>query len=236
MSIALRLLREVPTAANRLVIVDRYPLPLTQWQRKTERQGMTFLRSPAVHHITPDALGVVEYAERHNRTDELAPPYSQPSTRLFWDFCADTLSSVGTGFPSCPPGEIGFPSSVGAGSPCPPKHNIYRRFEVAKLRWDKGAGKFPFRLISTNNEGFRSSCVILAIGADDCAYIPSEFMRWQCQHPKTVLHASQFAVNDENEQGSGGKIVIVGGGLTAGTLTKSLSERGYTVALIARRN
>ena len=216
-SIALRLLREIPTAANRLAIIDRHPLPLTQWRRKTERQGMTFLRSPAVHHITPDALGIVEYAERHNRTDELAPPYAQPSTQLFWDFCNDALASVG------------------AGSSCPPKHNIYYQFDVAKLRWDKGAGKFPFRLISTNNEGFRSSCVILAIGADDCAYVPPEFMQWQRQYPETVLHASQFAINDENEQGSGGKIVIVGGGLTAGTLAKSLSERGHQVMLIARK-
>ena len=31
------------------------------------------------------------------------------------------------------------------------------------------------------------------------------------------------------------KIVVVGGGLTAGTLAKSLSERGHSVALIARK-
>ena len=210
-SIALRLLREVPTAASRLAIVDRYPRPLTQWRGKTERQGMTFLRSPAVHHITPDALGIVEYAECHNRTDELAPPYSQPSTQLFWDFCRTMFTELAA-------------------------YKVYHQFEVEKLRWDKGAGKFPFRLISADNEGFRSSCVILAIGADDCAYIPPEFTQWQRQYPKTVLHASQFTIDDENKKGDGGKIVIVGGGLTAGTLARSLSERGYTVALIARKD
>ncbi len=209
-SIALRLLREVPTAANRLAIVDRYPLPLTQWRRKTERQGMTFLRSPAVHHITPGALDIVEYAEHHNRTTELAPPYAQPSTQLFWDFCRKMLTELAA-------------------------YRVYHQFEVVKLRWDKGADKFPFRLISTNSEGFRSRCVILAIGADDCAYIPLEFTQWQRQYPETVLHASQFAINNENEQGSGSKIVIVGGGLTAGTLAKSLSERGHNVVLIARK-
>ena len=234
MSIALRLLREIPTAANHLAIVDRHPLPLTQWRHKTERQGMTFLRSPAVHHIAPDALGIVEYAERHNRTDELAPPYAQPSTELFWDFCKETLSAAGAGLP-CTPEGIGFSLVVGAGSPCPPKHSIYHQFDVAKLRWDKGAGKFPFRLISTNNEGFRSSCVILAIGADDCAYIPLEFTQWQRQYPDTMLHASQFTVGTKDKQDSEGKIVIVGGGLTAGTLARSLSERGHTVALVARK-
>ena len=97
---------------------------------------MTFLRSPAVHHITPDALGIVEYAERHNRTSEFAPPYSQPSTQLFWDFCGDLLTELA-------------------------QYRVYHQFEVTKLRWDKGAGKFPFRLISKDGDGFRSRCVIL---------------------------------------------------------------------------
>ena len=184
---------------------------------------MTFLRSPAVHHVTPDALGIVEYAERHNRTDELAPPYSQPSTQLFWDFCKDTLSAVGVGFP-CPPGSQIHPT----------KYSIYHQFEVEKLRWDKGAGPFPFRIISTNKQGFRSRCVILAIGTDDCAYVPPEFMRWQCLYPDRILHASQFSVSAGFETAPA-KIVIVGGGLTAGTLAKSLSERGHSIALIARK-
>ncbi|MCY3744299.1 MAG: SidA/IucD/PvdA family monooxygenase [Candidatus Poribacteria bacterium] len=208
-SIAFRLLREMPTAAKQIAIVDRHPQPLTQWRDKTKRQGMTFLRSPAVHHISPDALGIVEYAERHNRTSELAPPYAQPSTQLFWDFCNAALTEL-------------------------TEHQVYYQFEVAKLRWDKGAGPFPFRLISTGNEGFRSRCVILAIGADDCAYVPPEFTQWQHQYPDRVIHASQFFLSKELGT-TPAKIVIVGGGLTAGTLAKSLSERGHSVALIARK-
>lgn len=209
-SIAIRLLRELPTAARHLVIVDRHPQPLTQWRRKTERQGMRFLRSPAVHHISPNALGIVEYAEHHNRIGELAPPYSQPSTQLFWDFCKGTLAEL-------------------------ERHRVYHQFEVAKLRWDKGAGRFPFRLISENSEGFRSRCVVLAIGVDDCAYVPAEFVQWQGQYPNEILHASEFNVGCQGRQDSEESFVIVGGGLTAGTLAKSLSERGHRVTLIARK-
>lgn len=208
-SIALQLLREKPTAAKHLAIVDKYPQPLTAWRQKTERQGMTFLRSPAVHHTTPDPLGIVDYAERHNRTDELAPPYSQPSTSLFWDYCNDTRAEL-------------------------TKHHIYYQFEVSKLRWDKRTGRYPFRIISTNNEGFRSSCVILAIGADDCVYVPPEYTEWQCQFPDRIIHASEFPVDCKEVLDEKGKIVIVGGGLTAGTLAKSLSERGHHVILIMR--
>lgn len=210
-SIAIRLLRDMPAAAKHLAVVDRHPHPLTQWRSKTERQGMTFLRSPAVHHITPEALGIVEYAERHNRTNALAPPYSQPSTQLFWDFCKSALAELR-------------------------EHRVYYQFDVTKLRWDKGAGRFPFRLISTNSEGFRSGCVVLAIGSDDCAYVPPELVQWQRRYPDQILHASQFSVDYEDKRDDkGNRIVIVGGGLTAGTLAKSLSERGHNVALIARK-
>ncbi|MCG9128019.1 SidA/IucD/PvdA family monooxygenase [Candidatus Poribacteria bacterium] len=208
-SIALQLLRENPTFAKHIAILDRYPQPLTAWRQKTERQGMTFLRSPAVHHTTPDPLGIVDYAERLNRTDELAPPYSQPSTSLFWDYCNDALAEL-------------------------TEHPIYYQFEVSKLRWDKGTGRYPFRIISANNEGFRSRCVILAIGADDCAYIPPEYTKWQHQFPDRIIHASEFSVDCKEVLEEKGKIVIVGGGLTAGTLAKSLSERGQDVVLIMR--
>ena len=208
-SIALQLLREKPTAARHLAIVDRYPEPLTAWRQKTERQGMTFLRSPVVHHTTPEPLGIVDYAERHNRIDELVPPYSQPSTSVFWDYCNDALSGL-------------------------TEHPIYYQFEVVKLRWDKGTGRYPFRIISTNNEGFRSSCVILAIGADDCVYIPPEYTKWQRQFPNRIVHASEFSVDCNEVLEEKGKIVIVGGGLTAGTLAKSLSERGQDVVLMMR--
>ncbi len=215
-SIALRLLREMPTTA--LAVIDRHPWPLTAWRRKTERQGMKFLRSPAVHHITPDALGIVEYAERHNRTDELAPPYSQPSTQLFWEYCCNGLKEIA-------------------------KHLNYYQFNVAKLRWDKGAGKYPFRLISTENVGFRSSHVILAIGADDCYYVPPAFVPWQQRWPERIVHAAQFSVSPDKSEGQvltalpteKQKIAIVGGGLTAGTLARCLSERGHEVVLIARK-
>ncbi len=203
-SIALRILRDMPEAASHLAIVDRHPHPLTAWQYKTERQGMTFLRSPAVHHITPDALGIVEYAERHNRTDELAPPYSQPSTQLFWDFCNEAIAEFSV-------------------------HSLYYQFDVAKLRWDKGAGSFPFRLISTQHEGFRSRCIILAIGTEDCFYVPPEFAVWQRRFPDQIIHASHYKASDEDR-----KVAIIGGGLTAGTLARTLSECGVKVALIAR--
>lgn len=209
-SIALRLLRDMPTAAKHIAIVDRHPKPLTEWRNKTERQGMTFLRSPVVHHISPNPLGIVEFAEQHNRSNEFAPPYSQPSTELFWDYCKDAVTEL-------------------------MDQNIYYQFEVSNLHWNKGSGQYPFRLVSKDNIGFRSSAVVLAVGSDDCVYIPSEFIEWTCRFPGNIIHSSQFSLDSLKNTDGRKKFVIVGSGLTAGTLAKSISELGHQVVLIARK-
>jgi hypothetical protein len=212
-SIAMRLIRDRPQAAKHLVVLDRHPQPLTAWCRKTEGQGMTVLRSPAVHHIDTEPLGIVEYARSADRLNELAPPYAQPSTALFLDFCRHEIEQHGI-------------------------EQVYYPFDVATLRWDKGSGRFPFRIISQRNEGFRARCVILATGSEDFPYIPTEFVAWQRRFPKRVLHSCNFNLQAlaQAEIGcSHTKIVIVGGGLTAGTLAKNLVELGKQVVLLTRK-
>ena len=210
-AIASRIIRDMPSAANHVVILDRNPQPLLAWRRKTESQGMAFLRSPAVHHIGSDSLGLVEYARTRNRTAELAPPYSQPSVDLFLDFCLHEIETQQLG-------------------------QLYHQFDVAELRWDKGSGKFPFRIISQNDEGFRAACVILAIGTDDCTHVPSELDLFIRRFPKLILHSSAFDLQRTIQRVAPSKIVIVGGGLTAATLAKNLTDIDVEVVMIVRRS
>lgn len=209
-AIASRIIRDVPSAAKHLVILDRNPQPLLAWRRKTESQGMAFLRSPAVHHIGSDSLGLVEFARQQNRTAELAPPYSQPSTGLFFDFCLHEVQTQHLG-------------------------QLYHQFDVAELRWDKGSGKFPFRIISSKDEGFRAACVILAIGSDDCSYVPPDLNLFKHRFPESILHSSEFDLHKAIQKAVPFKIVIVGGGLTAATLAKNLTDLGVEVVMITRK-
>ena len=209
-AIASRIIREVPSAAKHLVILDRAPQPLLAWQRKTERQGMAFLRSPAVHHIGSDSLGLVEYARTQNRTTELAPPYSQPSVGLFHDFCLHEVETQHL-------------------------RQSYHRFDVAELRWDKGSGRFPFRIISLKDEGFRAACVILAIGTDDCIYMPPDLNLFKRRFPESIVHSSEFDLHKTIQKLIPSKFVIVGGGLTAATLAKNLTDLDAEVAMITRK-
>ena len=209
-SIASRITRDVPQAARHLAILDRHPQPLMAWQRKTQGQGMAFLRSPAVHHISSDPLGIVEYARTQNRTTELAPPYSQPSVDLFLDFCLHEIEAQDL-------------------------QQSYHQFDLVELQWEKGSGRFPFRMISQKNEGFRAACVILAIGADDCFYMPPELALFKRRFPESILHSCEFELRRANTEFSLSKIVIVGGGLTAATLARNLTDLGAQVVLITRK-
>ena len=209
-AIASRIIRDVPSAAKHLVILDRNPQPLLAWRRKTESQGMEFLRSPAVHHIGSDSLGLVEFARTQVRTAELAPPYSQPSTSLFFDFCLHEVQTQHL-------------------------EQLYHQFDVAELRWDIGSGKSPFRIISSKDEGFRAACVILAIGTDDCPYVPPALDLFKCRFPESILHSSEFDLHKVIQKAVPSKIVIVGGGLTAATLAKNLTYLGVEVVMITRK-
>ena len=103
------------------------------------------------------------------------------------------------------------------------------------MRWEKGGGTYPFRIISQQNEGFRSACVILAIGADDCFYVPSELALSKRRFPDSILHSCEFNLHQAKTQFSLSKIAIVGGGLTAATLAKNLIDVGIQVILLARQ-
>lgn len=62
---------------------------LTQWRKQFAALEIGHLRSPAVHHPDPNPYELRRFAE--NRPSELFPPYDLPGSRLFEEFCANTV-------------------------------------------------------------------------------------------------------------------------------------------------
>ncbi len=62
---------------------------LTQWRRQFAALEIGHLRSPAVHHRDPNPYELRRFAE--NRSSELFPPEDLPGSRLFEEFCGDTI-------------------------------------------------------------------------------------------------------------------------------------------------
>lgn len=83
--LALVLVEECGVPRDRLRIVDPHPLLCERWRQLAENTGMSYLRSPAVHHLglrsfSIDAFVRTDAGRPHRR---FIPPYNRPATRLF---------------------------------------------------------------------------------------------------------------------------------------------------------
>lgn len=69
------------------VVLDGSGRWLTGWRHRFAAHEITSLRSAGVHHPHPDPQQLYRHARERDRLGDLSPPYDQPSTDLFDDFC-----------------------------------------------------------------------------------------------------------------------------------------------------
>lgn len=95
--LAARLIGERCVEADQVRIVDPGKRLLERWRTFTKTTGMTYLRSPSVHHLDLDPWSLSRFAgKRRNRKSGLfAPPYDRPSLSLFNEHCDRVISEHG---------------------------------------------------------------------------------------------------------------------------------------------
>jgi cation diffusion facilitator CzcD-associated flavoprotein CzcO len=87
------LLQKRPNFRSRLRVFDPSGGWLRQWQQQFASYEIPHLRSPAVHHPSPDAGALRRFAE--SRPPDFHAPADLPGTGLFQDFCAATIGQLG---------------------------------------------------------------------------------------------------------------------------------------------
>ena len=90
-TIANFLLKSGKTIGSKLLIIDPNPEPMSKWKQNTEKIDMEFLRSPSVHHIDLDPLGLQKYASERKEERGFYGPYNRPSLQLFNEHCKEIL-------------------------------------------------------------------------------------------------------------------------------------------------
>ena len=93
--IAVRMMGEGKVDADRIRIVDPGKRLLDRWRSCTERTGMTYLRSPAVHHLDLSPWSLIDFGkQRKNPNAHLfAHPNGRPALGLFNDHCDKVIQS-----------------------------------------------------------------------------------------------------------------------------------------------
>jgi cation diffusion facilitator CzcD-associated flavoprotein CzcO len=79
---------------ERLRVLDPEPAPLARWYHCCANTGMRFMRSPDVHHLDLDPMGLREYcfATMKEPYAALMEPYSRPSLALFREHTAQVIA------------------------------------------------------------------------------------------------------------------------------------------------
>jgi len=79
-------------ARDRIRILDPHPTLLHRWSTTTQNTGMTYLRSPVVHHLDADPMALLRYAREEGRSDAFfMHPYQRPGYALFQSHCASVV-------------------------------------------------------------------------------------------------------------------------------------------------
>lgn len=81
-------------SAGEVRVLDPSGVWLAGWRHRFASHEISSLRSAVVHHPHPDPHRLRVHAIQGDRLDELAPPYDQPSTDLFDDFCDRLIADV----------------------------------------------------------------------------------------------------------------------------------------------
>ncbi|MEE2941653.1 MAG: FAD/NAD(P)-binding protein [Planctomycetota bacterium] len=95
--IAVRLLSGGHATADRLRIVDPGPRLLVRWRARVAVTGMSFLRSPSMHHLDEDSYSLERFARvwPSPGADPFTRPNNRPSTELFDAHCDALIEAHG---------------------------------------------------------------------------------------------------------------------------------------------
>lgn len=187
-------LLEAGVAAADIAILDPHDHLLARWQQQTRRTGMSYLRSPGVHHLHPDPLHLQRFArqrpqsERTHQEDFLLP-YYRPSLALFQAHCDALINEY----------QLGQ--------------------QLLPARAERLSRSSPSRFtVETSLGSVHARYLILAIGAAEQRHWPSWAMPFKSRtmplinsdSPIQHLYAPDPFPAPQEE-----RLVIVGGGLSA---------------------
>ena len=95
--IATRLVGEADVAPEKIRIVDPGDELLGRWRTCTATTGMSYLRSPSVHHLDLDPFSLLRFAGKKKRRDPglFVPPFDRPDLGLFNAHCDRVMETYG---------------------------------------------------------------------------------------------------------------------------------------------
>ena len=205
--LAARLVGEAQIDAARLGILDPGARLLDRWRTFTAATGMSHLRSPGVHHLDLEPYSLFDFAG--NRRDRR----SRPPGRLR--------------------GRYGLPSLELFNSHC---DHVIERFGLAGRHLRGQAerlepGEDGVRVTTCDGTNIEAERVVLAIGAGGQPEWPS----WAPRNEPRIQHIFGCGTSRPRfEPHDDGRLLVVGGGISAAQAALRLAAEGRAVDMVSR--
>lgn len=193
---------------DRLCVLDPYPYALARWEQVTTNVGMTYLRSPIVHHLHDDQGALALYARIHERDMDMQrafiPPYSRPSLALFNQHSRYLIARYG----------LDDMRIVG------------RAIGLSRLAngWR----------VETADGGLEARRVVLAIGLSEQPAWPDWAVDLREQGAPVNHIFDPAFMRPALRLSADASVVVVGGGITAAQTAMTLAGSGARVTLLMR--
>ena len=188
-------------------VLDPEPEPLARWYHCCANTGMRFMRSPDVHHLDLDPMGLRKYcfASVKEPRAALLEPYSRPSFELFREHTAQVIT----------------------------RHRLRELRMTGRaqgLAFDNG-----HVTVETDRGPLAAKRVVLAIGASDHPHWPAWAPALRAAGaPIDHVFSPTFHLEDLPQWSHA---TIIGGGITAVQTALALAERSSgRVSLVTRHS
>ena len=201
-------LRQAGVSESAIRILDPWTRPMARWTELTSRTGMTFLRSPGVHHIGLEPYDLFRFAGRRRARDggSLRGRYRRPSLELFQAHAQARISEA-------------TPEAL------------------REQGWATDLCRIPggFR-VETNRGALESRRVILALGPPPPADAPHWARDLTGDGSVRHLFDGDLDLDlmERRAIDSGHPVAVVGGGISAVQVALRLTRQGAPVLLVAR--
>ncbi|MEK3990294.1 MULTISPECIES: FAD-dependent oxidoreductase [Robertmurraya] len=158
-TISTYLLKHGKVRNEKLCIIDPHSEPMARWKRNTERIGMTFLRSPSVHHIDVHPFSLLQFGKQTDLHNPFYGVYNRPSLQLFNDHSEKIISDFNL------------------------KKSWYRGV-VEKVQKAKGG----WEVTTEDGKMIQSKNVVIAISVNEQLLVPDWAKELAFHSPKQVHH------------------------------------------------
>ncbi|PYZ96177.1 hypothetical protein CR205_17590 [Alteribacter lacisalsi] len=171
-TLACYLVEKGNVSPENILIIDPHPSPMENWKHCTGKIGMTYLRSPFVHHLSPSPFSLDHYASSEKYASPFTGRQKKPRLDLFNNHSSAQFTSLGL-------------------------EASWKQGRVSGVKKQNGA----WQLALDSGEIVTTQHTVIAIGLGEQPFWPDWAREIKNHRPRSIFHVFDSGCNPANLRG-----------------------------------